>query len=115
MKLGRTSLIAGILFMFAAALCVPGKAYTSAEEDIDLCDRQYELQSLGCMNDPYPASCNATAADTHYMCMGSIPASPDFCSAARARAYNCQFQFDPLTDFINYSECTTMSGVQFCE
>jgi len=114
MKLARTSLIAAALFVFAAALCMPGKAYTSAEEQMDLCDRQYELDKMGCVGSS-DAFCQINASNDHYACMGSIPASPDFCSAARQRAYNCQLQFDPLTDFINYSDCTTRSGVQFCE
>ena len=81
---------------------------------MEFCDSQYNLHMVSCEGDPDPGGCKSTADMMHYSCMASVPATPDFCSLARQRAAGCSV-YDPMTDFINYSDCMTKSGIQFCE
>jgi hypothetical protein len=111
MKLKRLSVLLLLLGTLAAVVTGPaGKATVTVE----FCDAQYDLHVLSCTNDPYPSDCRFTADMMHYSCMGSIPATPDFCSLAQQRANACGV-YDPMTDFINYSDCMTKSGIQFCQ
>ncbi len=111
MKLTRMLILLIICLLFLSVPSPTGNAYNFT---FAFCDQQYDLHILSCVNDPYPDNCKFTADMMHYSCIGSIPATPDFCPTAQQRASGC-LVFDPLTDFLNYSDCMNRSGIQFCQ
>ena len=76
------------------------------------CDDAFEFDSTACQMNP---ECDSQAVYDYNNCLFAIREEPDFCVIARGRAQGCQYTYDPLTDFIGYMNCTTASGVQYCE
>jgi len=126
MKLRQMLILLIVSLLFVAVVPPPegiaDGTLGSTESAFNFCDEQYDLHILSCINDPglypYPYldfyACKSTADMMHDSCIFSIPAEPDFCSIAQQRASGCGV-YDPLTDFINYSECMNRSGIQFCQ
>jgi hypothetical protein len=101
----------GALFTQGAVVPAAGRT-TDTFAAFQACDTSFENDSTACQMDP---ECDSQAVHDYSNCLGDIREAPDFCVIARQRANQCQYTYDPMTEFAEYSACTTASGVQYCE
>jgi hypothetical protein len=100
------------LLMTQGGMVSTAQGTMGTEQAFQACDDAFANDSTACqMNPEY----DSQAVYDYNNCLFAIREEPDFCAIARDRAYQCQYTYDPLTDFIGYMNCTTASGVQYCE